>query len=43
MELTIKVICVDLPGGKFIERQGGATRDGRFERGRANNYRRENA
>jgi hypothetical protein len=23
MELTIKVICVDLPGGKFVERQGG--------------------
>jgi hypothetical protein len=39
----IKVICVDLPGGKFLEWQGGAKRDGRFERGGANNYRRENA
>jgi len=25
MELTIKVICVDLPGGKFMERHGGET------------------
>ena len=24
MELTIKVICVDLPGGKFVEGHGGA-------------------
>src|SRR5262245_64973654 len=30
MELTIKVICVDLPGGKFVERHGGgdAIREG---------------
>lgn len=25
MELTIKVICVDLPGGKFVDMQGGET------------------